>query len=114
MPGPAVQWLDEHTGTTDDTHVLGPDAVTQRGFLMGIMITATGAAGAGVITIYDTKLATAAGAFAAEPVIFGPIEVDSDDAPFLIDLSLLRRAFANGLGIDLDQTDLGVQLAWAS
>ncbi len=113
MPGHAVQWLDEHTGTTDDTHLLGTDGVPKRGFLMGIMVTTVGAAG-GTITLYDTSIATGAGAYAAEAVLFGPIVVQAPDRPFLIDLSHLRKHFINGIGIDLDAVDLGAQVGWAS
>lgn len=111
-----AQALDEHTGTTDDTHVLGTDAVAKRGFLVGILITRAGAAAA-TITVYDTSIATAAGAFAAERVIAGPMEVQVatvQSTPYLVDLSSQKLNFANGLGIDLSAADIGCQLIWSS
>lgn len=106
--------LDEHTGTTDDTHVLGTDAVNKQGFLVGVLVTRAGAA-VGLVTIYDTNIATAAGAYAAEEVLLGPFEVQATaNTPYLIDLADMPLNFTRGLGVDLAAADIGVQLIWRS
>lgn len=116
MPGRTGQALDEHTGTTDDTHLLGTDGVNKPGYLMGVVLTRAGAA-AGTVTLYDTNLASGAAAYAAEEVLFGPLEVQAAtvaNTPIHIDLSGCPIPFSSGIGADLSATDLGVQVIWTS
>jgi hypothetical protein len=111
----AVQVLDEHTGTTDDTHLLGDDGVPKRGFIVGVTLTRAGAA-AGTVTIYDTELADGAGAYATEKVVLGPYEVQADTvANTPIHIPIREPVpFLLGIGADLSAIDLGVQIHWRS
>jgi hypothetical protein len=112
--GRPCEVLDEHTGTTDDTHLLGTDGVDKRGDIVGVTITKAHSAIA-TVTIYDTNLADGAGAYATEEVLLGPYAVPAStvaQTPIYLDFGDAPVPFSHGIGADLSNGGLGVQIHW--